>query len=185
MPVQRGFRGTVLGRCSTVDDKEQVSVYMSGSQKNTLFSSVHGLHLSCRQFMSSQVTHTDLSPAPEVSVHFYHCERKRGRVIRPLCWPMTHCPPHPSPPSFLLPRRPQKSMSEQYLKPGGGPRRNRSLPPSQSILNAFLSCENSQVLVVLGSIMSTVESQGTSHSAGSIQIMFIGKERDRVSVGSF
>lgn len=68
-------------------------------------------------------------------------------------------------------------MSEQYLKPGGGPRRNRSPPPSLSVLNAFFSCENSQVLVVLGSIVSTVESQGTSHSAGSIQIMFIGKGR--------
>ncbi len=76
-------------------------------------------------------------------------------------------------------------MSEQYLKPGGGPRRNRSPPPSLSILNAFFSCENSQVLVVLGSIVSTVESQGTSHSAGSIQIMFIGKGREGVSVGSF
>lgn len=29
--------------------------------------------------------------------------------------------------------------------------------------------------------MSTVESQGTSHSAGSNQMMFIGKGRERVS----
>lgn len=162
-----------------------MSVYMSGSQKNKPSSSVSDLHLLCRQFMSSQVTHTDLSPAPEVSVHFYHCERKRGKRDKAttLANDPLHSPPQPS--FLLLPRRPQKSMSEQYLKSGGGPRRNRSLPPSQSILNAFFSCENSQVLVVSGSIMSTVESQGTSHSAGSIQIMFIGKERDGVSVGSF
>lgn len=76
-------------------------------------------------------------------------------------------------------------MSEQYLKPGGGPRRNRSLPPSLSVLNAFLVVKNSQALVVLGSIVSTVESQGTSHSAGSIQIMFNGEGCERVSVGSF
>lgn len=37
------------------------------------------------------------------------------------------------------------------------------------------------MLVVLDSIMSTVESQGTSHSAGSNQMMFIGKGRERVS----
>lgn len=93
---------------------------------------------SCRQFVTGQVTHMDLSPAPEVWLHFYHCERKRGSVIRPLCWPMTHHPPYYPNRLPLLPRRPQRSMSEQYLKPGGGPRRNRSLPPSLSVLDAFL-----------------------------------------------
>lgn len=153
-------------------------------QPSPFFSSVYDIYLLRHQFVTGQVTHTDLSPAPEVSVHFNHCERKRGSVIRPLYWPVTHYPPYPKllP---LLPRRPQGSMSEQYLKPGGAPRRNRSLPPSHSILNAFFSCETSHVLVVLGSIMPTVESQGTSHSAGSIQIMFIGKGREWVSVGSF
>lgn len=34
-------------------------------------------YLSCRQFVSGQVTRTDFSPAPEVSLHFNHCEEKK------------------------------------------------------------------------------------------------------------
>lgn len=39
------------------------------------------------------------------------------------------------------------------------------------------------MLVVSDRSVSTVENQGTSHSAGSIQIMFIRKGSERVSVG--
>lgn len=114
-PVQRGFVGTGLGRCSTAIDKErpdQVLKCLSTCQvhQNPLFfPHQFDVYLLCRQFVTGRVTHTDLSPAPEVLVHFYHCESKRGSVIRPLCWPMTHHPPYPKllP---LLPRRPQRSI---------------------------------------------------------------------------
>lgn len=53
----------------------------------------------------------DLSPAPEVLIHFYHCENKRGgSVIRPLCRPMTHHPPDPKLPSLVTQKATEKHV---------------------------------------------------------------------------
>lgn len=71
-PIQGSFIGTVLGRCSTVDDKGRGGVSRLGSPH--FFPSSVCSPPSCNQFMS----HVNLSPVAEVTVHFYHCERNGG-----------------------------------------------------------------------------------------------------------
>lgn len=72
--------------------------------------------------------------------------------------------------------------SEQYYIEWGGSDESVACRPSLSVLNAF-SCESGYVSVMWDGGVSTVESQGTSLSAGSIQ-MFMGKGYKRVSVWS-
>lgn len=64
-PVQRGFVGTGLSRCSTANDKEgpnQVLKCLSACQVHPPPPSFYDIYLLCRQFATGQVTRTDLSP---------------------------------------------------------------------------------------------------------------------------
>lgn len=94
-PVQRGFVGTGLGRCSTADEKKTRFRSVCG-QVGPLFS--HHLPLvSPIRDWSGDSARTSAQPLRSWFI-FITVKERRGSVIRPLYWPMTHhSPPSPTP----------------------------------------------------------------------------------------
>lgn len=124
--------------------------------------------------MAGQVTRT--SPAPEVLAHFYHCEKTEGKCARPPCWPLTHHLPCPENLTLSYSEMERRKQVRAICKARRETRRGLSLHPCL-LLIAF-NCRNSQMLVGQGSVLSAVESQGTSfYRDCSDQIIGVGCKR--------
>lgn len=136
-------RGKGLGRCSRGDDEERPNQVLkcsevSGSPQLPFLPPLQSMAFTSSVASLWLVRWLSWMLALEVSAHFYHCEKKEGTCDKAIMWPVTHYPsPHPNPPSFVTQKATEKHV-RAIFKARRGTKTKRSLPPSQSILNAFL-----------------------------------------------